>query len=329
MSSKRKRGRLIRAINKKLIPYRWMGCNIAVYDVTVQAKAVGNGETWCRCKVCEGGVCGSCVGLCYCCMGSSTCCGGICDASACCTRIPKQKAKYSTKRRGGRSRVKKVRKRRRVIAADPVSLHTSRPRKVSNRAFVLVTHRQKYIEGLLEKCFQLHKKGFAAKLKGGRDRRIRYQKLRDRLVDVMSRSSGDSREFCRNKATLYLKVKTLGFDSFPRAEEDDELTFEHTRISTHKGASPYQYVKPPPSLTGNHTGGRPSGSTNPRSKARPRVGRPPPLKERLTAVPERKQKVVVANKIWPCSCCKRAGPPHVPTCELRLQRRAARQTVLT
>jgi len=128
------------------------------------------------------------------------------------------RTRRGTKRRGSRSHVKRVRKRRRVIAADPVSKQARPHQMAFSRRAYLDDRRVRFVKKLL---------GFITAAKLQKDCEGSYRAIRDRfitvttrrVVDVMSSHSGDSKEFCRNSVKVYVQVTLMGWESLGVPED--------------------------------------------------------------------------------------------------------------
>jgi hypothetical protein len=169
-----------------LAPLRWMGCMIAVYDCTVREKAKRKG-------------------------GNLLC-------------------KRGTKRRGGRGARNPDRKRRRVATADPEdsSGHPLQGRVLTRLSYLIdrrIAWEKRTISVISSvRCARERSKRLPpdvrdqpARVKWRREHLKYIQRLTQRLVDVMSRSSGDSLGACRAKLRVYLLVLESGWDAIEPA----------------------------------------------------------------------------------------------------------------
>ena len=172
------------AKDKLLIRFRWMGSWCAVNSPTVQVKAERRAEG--------------------------------------------PRARRSTKRRGKRSGSRNARKRRRLVTADPGSSKHSPPQSTSAKRWsYLRDHRMAWQMKTVSLLVDLQKKQASSRsrakgsdfsrsstfLSRQRDFDLRIKTVTARLVDVMSRSSGDSSEFCRIKLQVLKQIVGEGWES--------------------------------------------------------------------------------------------------------------------
>jgi len=171
------------AKDKLLTRFRWMGCWCAVNSPVVQMKAERRAEG--------------------------------------------PRARRSTKRRGKRSGSRNARKSRRLVTADPGSEKHSPPQDTSAKRWsYLRDHRMAWQMKTVSLLVDLQRKKATSQsraegsfsttpqyLSRQRDFDLRIRTVTARLVDVMSRSSGDSPEFCKMKLQVLKLVVGEGWDA--------------------------------------------------------------------------------------------------------------------
>lgn len=152
----------------------WMGCKLAVYEFTVQAKAEKRAER----------------------SGAR--------------RSTKRRGGRSGRRNARKSRRLVTADPGSIEPSRPQGKVVS---KTFTRPVNAYRRRIDYEQRLLKVMVHLRKVGFNPNSAYGPSRKKRYWQIWSRLVDVMSRTSQDSPEFVRLRLRTILKVMSLGWDA--------------------------------------------------------------------------------------------------------------------
>jgi hypothetical protein len=161
-------------------------------------------------------------------------------------RAERSRARRGTKRRGCRRGRRNARKCRRLVTADPGS--DSRPNlqeRLNARRAYLLSRREKHLARLRSSYRKFVV--WRAKLDPLRSSQLKtIQRIKPlrlkclrRLVDLMSRTSGDSPEFCLIKLKLYFQISTEGWESLPPLDTTDvQEAADHSGIPYESRANP-------------------------------------------------------------------------------------------
>jgi hypothetical protein len=237
-------------------------------------------------------------------------------------------ARRGTKRRGGRGGRRNARKRRRLVTAAPDSYsHPPRQGSVLSRRSYLLERRVKWekkrfeVIGVLNKLLSRSKDPTPKGVARRKALRSDVKRITAGLVDVMSRSSGDSREFCLIKAQTYIRIMHMGWMAMGATDLDYQYGpnshFQPPPMSLTKVGKwsarlhddegtprvKFSYTSPPESLR------RRRGKQAVRSES---TSKGPP-NEQLTVYPDRKKKGRPAKKAYK-PICSAPGVPRCPKC---------------